>query len=223
MEQNQCKCSFDSIQSMSTVLSQSPLSLDIILQTGREFTSHLMTIVDCDVCITADKMLNAVSQVALRLVSFYESAYLSTLSPRSNSPEQGSTPDQGSTQTSRSASDPSRILSLSLPQPPSCQNFTSVSSSPRTPTCLFTSSDMKFGHLSIDGSEAQMLAGVVLVDSCLDLNKALQGLKFIVDEVLESTSDPSFVQYKALIWRCLNRLARLTGQLQLDTSSRASS
>ena len=209
MEQNQCRCSSDSIQRISTVLSQNTLSLDIILQTGCEFISHLGTTIDCEQCITADRMLNNVSQVASRLVNLYESVYLSTL-------------DQGSTEIARNASDTSRMLSPSLSHPQSGQNPSLAFLSPRTPTCLLASSEMRFGQLSIDRSEAQILAGVVLVDSCLDLNEALQDLKGIVDEVLERTSDPCFSQCRALIWRCLNRLARLTGQLQLSCSTRAS-
>lgn len=216
MERNQCNCSFDAIQSMSTVLSQNILSLDIILQTGCEFLSHLRTTIDCEQCLTADRMLSTVSQAASRLVDHYESAYLSTSDQRSKFF------DQDSTQTARNASDTSRILSPALIQPQSFQNPVPAYPSPRTPTCLLASSDIRFGQFSIDRSEAQVLARVVLADKCLDLNEALQDLKVIVDEMLERTADSCFVQCKAVVGRCLNRLARLTGQLQLDTSSRAS-
>lgn len=75
---------------------------------------------------------------------------------------------------------------------------------------------MKLGELSIDGSEARILVEVVLVDACLDLNEMVQEWKVVMDEVLEAAEEQYLVQYDAVICRCLDRLAKLLGLLQLD-------
>lgn len=78
---------------------------------------------------------------------------------------------------------------------------------------------MKLGELSIQGSEARVLAEVVLVDACLNLHETLQELKAFVDELSSGAAEQYLTQYKAVISRCVEKLAKLIGLLQLDSMS----
>jgi hypothetical protein len=82
------------------------------------------------------------------------------------------------------------------------------------------SCEMKLGELCIDGSEAQILVEVVLVDACLDLNEKLQEWKAVMDELLD-LAEEYLAQYDAIISRCLDRLAKLIGLLRCRNYERS--
>ena len=86
----------------------------------------------------------------------------------------------------------------------------------QSPAFQSVSREMKLGELFIGGSEARILVEMVLVDACLDLNEKIQEWKSVVDGLLEGAGEQYLVQDDALICRCLDKLAKLIGLLQLD-------
>lgn len=187
---------------MAVGLNQDTLPFDKILQTGSELTGHFATTINCERCITTKRMTSILSQITSRLVCFYEAAYLNAATNLTSTTRTHSTSEEGC-----------------LPTPPLSQHgqmspFQSLQM-PRTPGCQVVSCEMKLGELCIDGSEAQILVEVVLVDACLDLNEKLQEWKAVMDELLD-LAEEDLAQYDAIISRCLDRLAKLTGLLRLD-------
>lgn len=147
-------------------------------------------------------MTNMLSQVTSRLVCYYEAAYLNAATNPTN------------TTKIRSISEAS-FLTTPLSQhgrmsPPPSPTMN------RTPGCQSVAREMKLGELSIHGSEARILVEVVLVDACSDLNEKLQDWKAVMDDLLDSAEEQHLVQYDAIVSRCLDRLAKLIGLLQLD-------
>lgn len=74
---------------------------------------------------------------------------------------------------------------------------------------------MRIGDVSLCGSEGQLLVRVALVDACLDLNDKIQDWKATTDELWEDTDEQYFEHHDRVITRCINKLAKLIGLLQL--------
>ncbi|EGR53017.1 uncharacterized protein TRIREDRAFT_103121 [Trichoderma reesei QM6a] len=197
MQRSVCNCSFNSLQNISSSLGQDTLSFDNILQIGSDFIGYFQTIIDCERCVTTKRMTNILSQITSRLVCFYEAAYMNaatdTTHPRA-----------------RSTSDAGLLLS-----PPLSQHGQMSPLSPATqpaPSCRLMFGEMKLGRLPLEGHEARILAEVILVDTCLELNEKIQEWRLVMDEAAEATEE----QCDATSLHCLDRLAKLIGLLQLD-------
>ncbi|KAL7942005.1 hypothetical protein V8C42DRAFT_360427 [Trichoderma barbatum] len=197
MQRSPCDCSFSGLQKIAAGLGHEALSFDSILQIGSDFIGYFQTIINCERCVTTKRMTNILSQITSRLVCFYEAAYLNaatnTTHPRP-----------------RSTSDAGLLLS-----PPLSQHDQLSPLSPATqPTlsCQLMLGEMKLGKLTLEGHEARILAEVILVDTCLELNEKIQEWRFIMDDMLEFTEEQCDVASS----NCLDRLAKLIGLLQFD-------
>ncbi|KAL7815005.1 hypothetical protein V8C44DRAFT_29679 [Trichoderma aethiopicum] len=198
MQRNVCNCSFNSLQNISSNLSQETLSFDTILQISSDFIGYFKTIIACERCVSTKRVTNMLSQITSRLVCFYEAAYLNaatnSIQPRA-----------------RSVSDAGLLLS-----PPLSQHGQASPLSPATllpgPRCQSMFGEMKLGRLTLEGREARILAEVILVDTCLELNEKIQEWRLVMDETAEATEE----QCDAASSNCLDRLAKLIGLLQFD-------
>ncbi|KAL7811117.1 hypothetical protein V8C26DRAFT_409250 [Trichoderma gracile] len=142
-------------------------------------------------------MTNTLSQITSRLVCFYEAAYLNAATNTTHA-------------RTRSTSDAGLLLS-----PPLSQHGQLSPLSPATqpaPICRLMFGEMKLGRLPLEGHEARILAEVILVDTCLELNEKIQEWRLVMDETAEATEE----QCDAASLNCLDRLAKLIGLLQLD-------
>ncbi|KAL6875911.1 hypothetical protein HDV57DRAFT_523027 [Trichoderma longibrachiatum] len=198
MQRNVCNCSLNSLQNISSNLSQETLSFDTILQISSDFIGYFKTIIACERCVSTKRVTNMLSQITSRLVCFYEAAYLNAatnaIQPRA-----------------RSVSDAGLLLS-----PPLSQHGQQSPLSPATllpgPRCQSMFGEMKLGRLTLEGHEARILAEVILVDTCLELNEKIQEWRLVMDETAEATEE----QCDAASSNCLDRLAKLIGLLQFD-------
>ncbi|KAM0255916.1 hypothetical protein ACHAQJ_005317 [Trichoderma viride] len=197
MQRTHCDCSFSGLQKIAANLSQDTLSFDNILQTGSDFIGYFKIAINCERCVTTKRMTNILSQITSRLVCFYEAAYLNAAANMVQS-------------RSRSISDAGLLLS-----PPLSQHDQLSPLSPATqmaPTCQSMFGEMKLGKLTLEGHEARILAEVILVDTCLELNEKIQEWRFVMDEASEIAEE----QCDAASSNCLDRLAKLIGLLQFD-------
>ncbi|KAF3074449.1 hypothetical protein CFAM422_003668 [Trichoderma lentiforme] len=197
MQRSHCNCSFTGLQTISASLGQEKLSFDDLLQIGSDFIGYFQTIINCERCVTTKRMTNMLSQITSRLVCYYEAAYLNaaanTIQPRT-----------------RSTSDAGLLLSPPLSQHDHLSPL-SPAAQP-SPSCQLMLGEMKLGKLTLEGNEARMLAEVILVDTCLELNGKIQEWRLVMDETSEFTEE----QCDTVSSNCLDRLAKLIGLLQFD-------
>ncbi|TFB01501.1 hypothetical protein CCMA1212_006264 [Trichoderma ghanense] len=197
MQRSVCNCSLKDLQKISSSLGQETLSFDTILQIGSDFIGYFSTIIDCERCVTTKRMTNMLSQITSRLVCFYEAAYLNAATNATHP-------------RARSTSNAGLLLS-----PPLSQRGQPSPLSPATqpaPSCRSMFGEMKLGRLTLEGHEARILAEVILVDTCLELNEKIQEWRLVMDETAEATEE----QCDAASSNCLDRLAKLIGLLQFD-------
>ena len=204
MQRSHCDCPINSLQRIAVCLNQDTLPFDNILQIGSELIRHLKIAINCESCITTKRTTNLLSHITSRIVGFYEAAYLNASS------------NSISTTKIRVVADADF-----LPTHPSSQQGHQMSglttlATQQSPGCQIVSREMKLGELFIRGSEARILVEMVLVDACSDLNEKIQEWKLVVDRLLEEAGEQYLVQDDALLCRCLDKLAKLIGLLQLD-------
>ncbi|PTB62204.1 hypothetical protein BBK36DRAFT_1144998 [Trichoderma citrinoviride] len=198
MQRSVCNCSFNGLQKISSSLGQDTLSFDTILQIGSDFIGYFQTIIDCERCVTTKRMTNILSQITSRLVCFYEAAYLNAATTNAIHPRARSTSDAG--------------LLLSPPLSQHGQPSPLSPAAQPAPNCQSMFGEMKLGRLTLEGHEARILAEVILVDTCLELNEKIQEWRLVMDEMAEATGE----QCDAASSNCLDRLAKLIGLLQFD-------
>lgn len=200
MQRPHCDCSFSNLQKIVINLSPNTISFDSILQTSSDFIGYFTIVINCKRCVTTKRMTSILSQITSRLVCFYEAAYLSSAANVVHL-------------RSRSIGEVGLLLS-----PPLSQHG-QPSPMPRaiqiTPTCQSMFNDMRLGKLQLENHEARILAEVILVDTCLEINEKVQEWMFALDEAAEATGE----QCDAAPFNCLDRLAKLIGLLQFDKLS----
>lgn len=197
MQRSPCDCPFNGLQKIAASLGQDTLSFDNILQIGTDFIGYFKKIINCERCITTKRMTNILTRITSRLVCFYEAAYLNAATNTIHS-------------RLRSTSDAGLLLS-----PPLSQHDQLSPLSPATqpaPSCQSMFGEMKLGKLTLEGHEAKILAEVILVDTCLELNERIEEWRLVIHE----TSDATEEQCDAAASNCLDRLAKLIGLLQFD-------
>ncbi|KAL7929947.1 hypothetical protein V8C35DRAFT_314223 [Trichoderma chlorosporum] len=197
MQRSFCNCSFSKLQTIAANLGQEKLTFDSILQIGSDFIGSFQTIINCERCVTTRRMTNILSQITSRLVCFYEAAYLSAATNTIRS-------------KARSSSDAGLFLSPPLSQHGQLSPLP-LATQP-SPRCQLMLGEMKLGKLALEGNEARVLAEVILVDTCLELNEKIQEWRLVMDETSEFAGE----QFDASLANCLDRLAKLIGLLQFD-------
>lgn len=200
MQRPYCDCSFSNLQKIAINLGPNTLSFDSILQNGSEFIEYFTTAINCERCVTTKRMTNMLSQITSRLVCFYEAAYLNAAANVVHL-------------RSRSISEAGLLLSPPLSQHD--QPSPMPQATQMTPTCQSMFKEMKLGKLKLENHEARILAEVILVDTCLELNEKIQEWKFAIEEAAETAGE----QCDAAPFNCLDRLAKLIGLLQFDKLS----
>nr|QSQ85914.1 hypothetical protein [Preussia typharum] len=207
MQSTNCNCPLNNLQRMSATLGKECLPVDKILQIGSEFCAQLQTTTECDTCVATKRVCNTLSQITLRLICFYEAAYVDAVDNLSS--------DVSTSSSSRGSN--------SLPTTPLSSHggaySPAPSTNPRGSGCKSVAREMKLGEMPIEGTEGRLLVRVVLVDACLSLNEKIQDWKAVMEEALEVEDKQYLSQYNAVIGRCLDRLANLIGLLRLDSVS----
>ncbi|KAF2092848.1 hypothetical protein NA57DRAFT_69595 [Rhizodiscina lignyota] len=203
MQATQCNCPLNSLQQTVDQLNRDTLPFDKILQIGTDFTTFLQTALSCGSCITQKRISNTLTHITLRLVCFYKAAYSSAVANLTST-------------ATITAADMAMASSPTTPISPYGRIDSSSSATQRAPGCHSVPREMKFGELVISGLEGRMLVKVVLVDACLELNRKMEEWQAMMHEALEAEDEAYLAQYDTVIGRCLNRLVKLIGLLQLD-------
>jgi hypothetical protein len=208
MRSSSCNCPLSSLQRMSDNLSRESLPVDTILRIGSEFFVQLQTTIQCNGCIVTKPVSQVLSHITLRLICFYEAAYVDAIA---------SPPSDTSSSTSSNRSD----YTSNIRNSSGGRADTSLTSAiQQLSNCKSVARDMKLGNMVVDGLEGRLLVRVVLVDACIELNEKIQRWKDTMEATLGAEDQQYLIQYNAFIGRCIDRVANLIGLLRLDSLSK---
>lgn len=189
--QRSCDCIPSTLQLAAPILTQKSVPFDVLLDISHKITLQWTTVVRCGQCCTDEHTTSTLTQIAARLLTFYEAAFASysmscaadpTPQPQSRAPRR--------TAHSRRSVSPSRA------------------SQPSTPT----------GATTALGSCHCVPSRMTLGERRVEVQQAVG--KELLGEDLQWHANSRLAACDALIVQTMNRLAKLVGQLRFDAGPR---
>ena len=207
------------LQIVSPLLSHESVPFDVILRVSHQTMSHWSKVIDCEQSCTDEHTIIALSQIASRLMTFYEAALCSYSGTRFDGIQQVAIMADESASLTKPAFTDSAPHGFSSTQT-LAGSLSEVSIFP----CSCASSQMQLGALVLEQAEARVLAEQMLTECLLQLNPALDDLKNDVDEMLQKNIPWQTIhrlkECDIVINQTMNRLASFLGQIRSDAKKK---
>jgi len=217
-QQRSCECVHNILQTASPIMHERAVAFDVIVDISDQITSQWKITIGCEQCRNDEHTTPILTQIAASLLNFYEAA----LSCYSLTKSEESAQVAGHGATSIASRTPSHhtlsVISLSKTEQASLGPLTVPSASR---SCV--PSEMILGDLTLEKSEARVLAEQLLGDCLLHLDSGLEEVKGMVDDQLQDYkwhANPRLIACDDLIVKTMNRLAILIGQLRSNAGAK---